>query len=201
MISNRLIRISLVATLTLGAFSQSFAQFLRTREYHIANPNAAAGGTLWIAAQYIDFSSTSTNPGRTWATLPLNTPPFNGGEKYFKFMLPSVPGGGNMCYEISTAKGMLGADGPQDAETVNADTKLYFTYNTQTVANTLLNDDFAGTLYSKVRVWAIAGPTLNFSVAAYSTATNNIDFYLIIKSLKFTNPDACKLANVSFFSL
>lgn len=200
MISNGCIRIALAATLILSTLSPTFAQFLKNSKYNTSNPNAAAGAALWTSAQYFDFSSTSANPGRTWATLE-NTPPFKGGEKYAKFIIPSTPGAGNMCYEISTAKGMLGADGPQDAETLNADTKLFFTYNTQTDANILLNDDFGGTLYSKVRIWGKAGPTLNFSVAAYSTLSNNIDFYLIIKSLKFATPDACKLAGIAFFSL
>lgn len=201
--SDKCIRISLAAalTLTLTAFSPSFAQFLQPRDYQTSSPNAALGGTLWSTAQYFDFSSTSSLPGRTWQTFEA-VKPFFGGEKYARFAVsPGLIDGGFQCFEISTAKGRMGAEGPQDAETINADTKLFYTYNTQTFAHTLLNDDFGGTLYSKVRVWAKNGPTMNFSVAAYSTESNNIDFYLIIKSLKFASPDACKLAGVAFFAL
>lgn len=193
--SNRLIGISVAATmaLTLSSFSPSFAAFNKNRAYLTSNPNAAAGGALWTSAQYFDFSSTSAFPGRTWPVLTKDDQSgFLGGEKFAYFQIPPVNGGGSQCYEISTAKGMLGAGGTQDAETVNADTKLFILNASATHLYKMINDDFGGTRYSKARIWSTSVNSLSFIVAAYSTDYNNIDFYLIIKSLKYGTLDACK---------
>jgi hypothetical protein len=87
---------------------------------------------------------------------------------------------------------MLGAEGTQDAETVNADTKLFILNSSATHLYRMINDDFGNTLYSKVRIWSTSVNSLSFLLAPYSTAANNIDFYLIIKNLKHSTFDACK---------
>jgi hypothetical protein len=190
--SKRIISIS-AAALTLAALSPSFAAFNKNRAYLTSNPNAAAGGVLWSSAEYFDFSTTSPFPGRTWPTLAKDDQSgFLGGEKYAFFQIPPVNGGGAHCYEISTAKGMLGAEGTQDAETVNADTKLFILNSSATHLYRMINDDFGNTLYSKVRIWSTSVNSLSFLLAPYSTAANNIDFYLIIKNLKHSTFDACK---------
>lgn len=191
--SKRLIGISAAAALTLAALSPSFAAFNKNRAYLSSNPNAAAGGALWTSAQYFDFSATSPFPGRTWTTLAKDDQSgFLGGEKFAYFQIPPVNGGGSQCYEISTAKGMLGAEGTQDAETVNADTKLFILNASATHLYKMISDDFGGTRYSKVRIWSSSVNSLSFILASYSSASNNIDFYLIIKSLKIATLDACK---------
>jgi hypothetical protein len=197
--SKRLIGISAAAALTLAALSPSFAAFNKNRAFLTSNPNAAAGAALWTSAEYFDFSTTSPFPGRTWATLPKDDQSgFMGGEKFAYFQIPPVNGAGSHCYEISTAKGMLGAEGGQDAETINADTKLFILNSSATHLYRMINDDFGNTRYSKVRVWSTGANNLSFILASYSTAYNNIDFYLIIKSLKHATFDACRGAGIDW---
>jgi hypothetical protein len=199
MFTQRIPGISICAILILAALAPSFAQFQPKHGYINSNPSAALKDTLWTVAEYIDFSSSSPNAPRQWPTFVVNTVAT---EKFYAFQIFAHAKSGNQCFEISTAKG---ATGFQDAQTVNpnADTRLFMRQKGGTTIHVPIQDDIGGVdaagqvnRYSKFRVWSIPGLNTYYRAAAYSTAYNTMDFYVIVKAIRVSSKADCKLAGL-----
>jgi hypothetical protein len=191
--------ISLCTTLILAALTPSLAQFQPKHGYINSNPSAANKDTLWTVAEYVDFSSASPNTPRQWPTFMENGVPT---KKFYAFQIFANPKSGSQCFEISTARG---ATGFQDAQTENpnADTFLYMRQKGGTTIHVPIQDDIGGVdekgqviRYSKFRVWSIKNLNTYYRAAAYSTGYNSMDFYVIVKAIKVSTKDECKLAGL-----
>ena len=191
--------IAIYATLILSALTPSRAEFATNKYHGFINPNPSAGlkDTLWTMAEYVDFSSASPNAPRQWPTHKLNLEPK---EKFYAFEIFANAKSGKQCFEISTARGIEGA---QDAQTENpnADTYLYMRQKGGTTIYIPIQDDIGGTdakgqwiRYSKFRVWSLPNLRTFYHAAAFSTTYNTMDFYVIVKAINVSSKDDCKLA-------
>jgi hypothetical protein len=184
MFTKRITGIWICSTLILIAASRSDAAMVKPRVYGYNNPAAnTLGSYVWATSQYIDFSSSSTSGNRQWDT-------FGKGEKISYFQILGAKGSGNQCYEVTTSRG--------DAETANADTRFFVKDYLLTQAWKFVNDDYNGTDYSRMRVWAVAEVPVNFLVTPFSNAQNGIDFYLNIVNLRYSTEASCKGNGIAF---
>jgi hypothetical protein len=206
MLQSYLNRVSLISALTFCALTSSFANYNGFRTYQSSNPAPASGGAFWASSQYIDMNTTTTFIGREWKIFTLNLPngdgtPVGSGSAIVKgnrFML-TQGNATNQCFEISTSQTSLGGD---IAETVNADTRLWF-YDPSIIPTMVaVSDDFGGTFYSKVRIWgrSTGGSASDMIVTPYSAAYNNIDFFLNTRRLNYTTAAACQGTGSNFIN-
>jgi hypothetical protein len=188
---------ALACAVTLTAMVPSHADFNGLRFYQKNSANPASGQPYTYTSQYVDFISSSI-AGRGWSFANI------GGTSnlvYMQGQLVPVSSAGNNCIEISTGPG---AFGNQDAQTVNADTRIFiYDPNGSPYTDVAVSDDINGgsNPYSRVRLWLGPSTSLPFKITPYSSGSNNIDFYYTVQRLNLTSSTACKASGVNFVDL
>lgn len=189
----RMSALALASAVAFSALAPAHGAYMGHRHYQKNSNNPPSGQPFWYSAEYVDMSSTSAYSARTWFVG--NVGGTTGVKYMYNQLVPGSGASGNQCYEISTAKG---AFGNQDAETVNADTRIWIYDVNKSPTDFSISDDFNGTRYSKVRIWANASSNIIYKVAPYSSGSNDIDFFLVTQRLNLADANACKGTGINF---
>lgn len=180
--------------MTLSAMGTSHAGFNGYRFYQKNSASPASGQPYTYTSTYVDFSSTSSSArGWTVGTIGSTT-----GVVYVQGEVVPGTSAGNNCIEISTSGG---AYGNQDAETVNADTRIWiYDPNGSPYVDMPVSDDINGSTnrYSRVRLWLGSSSSIPFKIAPYSSGSNGIDFFYTVQRLNLTTASDCQGSGVNF---